>query len=342
MISRLEELKNKCETALNGAATVSGVEDVRIEYLGKKGALTDILKGLRDLSPEDRAAVGQAANGIKTEILTAIDGKRSELELNEMNAKLAADTVDVTAPGIGRGIGASHPLYRMQRLILDALARIGFSTVTGPEIETEFNNFEALNIPATHPARDMHDTFYMKDGGVLRTHTSPVQIRAMQHMTPPLRILAPGKVFRCDADVSHSPVFHQIEGLLVDKDVSFAELKGTLEFFLRSLFGQSKKVRFRPSYFPFTVPSCEVDLECVMCKAKGCGVCKQTGWLEVMGAGMVHRNVFKAVGYDPEQVTGFAFGLGVDRLAMLYYQISDIRLLYENDARFISQFKGAV
>ncbi|MDA1353376.1 MAG: phenylalanine--tRNA ligase subunit alpha [bacterium] len=340
-MSRLEELKSKCETALQNADTVSGIEDVRISYLGKKGVLTDILKGLKDLSNEEKASVGQAANQIKTQITDAIDAKRHALERDEMNAKLVSDTVDVSAPGVGRGSGASHPLHRMEKLIVECLGRIGFSTVSGPEIETEFNNFEALNIPASHPARDMHDTFYMKDGGVLRTHTSPVQIRAMQTMAPPLRILAPGKVFRCDADVSHSPVFHQIEGLLVDKHVSFAELKGTLEFFLRSLFGDSKKVRFRPSYFPFTVPSCEVDLECVMCKGKGCGICKQTGWLEVMGAGMVHRNVFKAVGYDPEEVTGFAFGLGVDRLAMLYYQISDIRLLYENDARFISQFKGA-
>lgn len=338
LLTDLETLKEALLKQVTESESSDALDQIRIHALGKKGALTDILKDLKNVSSEERPRIGQVANALKSEVLTLIESRKKSLQEDEMQAKLNADQTDMTQPGLWRPLGNLHPLTLTIQRVTEIFARLGFWVERGPEIEDEFHNFEALNIPSDHPARDMHDTFYLKDGAVLRTHTSPVQIRVMTTQSPPLKILAPGKVFRCDSDVSHSPVFHQIEGLYIDKSVTFSQLKGTLEFFLKSLFGKEKKVRFRPSYFPFTEPSCEVDVACVMCSGAGCNVCKNTGWLEIMGAGMVHHNVLRAVDYDPELVSGFAFGVGIDRLAMLLYKVDDIRLFYENDVRFLSQF----
>lgn len=348
MQTQLEAVKEEGLSAIDSADTLAHLQDIKAVYLGKTGKLTDVLKQVKDLPNEQKPVIGKLANIIKTALLQAVDAQVTVLEAKKWESKFPVE--DITMPethpptpslfyrGGVIGKGHVHPIHQMQKRLEGIFSRLGFAVAAGPEIEDDFHNFEALNIPADHPARDMHDTFYLDSGEVLRTHTSPVQIRYMKEHTPPARIIAPGKVYRYDSDVSHSPVFHQIEGLYVDKNVSFAELKWVLQTFMKELFGSELKFQFRPSYFPFTEPSCEVDISCVLCEAKGCSVCKRTGWLEVMGAGMVNPQVFRAVGWNPDDVKGFAFGVGVDRLAMLYHRISDIRLLYENDLRFLRQF----
>jgi phenylalanyl-tRNA synthetase alpha chain len=337
--SRIESLAAEARAAIAGAATVADVEQQRVHYLGKKGVLTEQLKSLGGLPPEDRPRVGQWVNEAKDELQGLLQARRTALESADRQARLARETLDVTLPGRGARLGGRHPVSRTLERLETLFVRMGFEIADGPEIEDDFHNFEALNIPATHPARAMHDTFYFGDGRLLRTHTSPVQVRHMRTHKPPLRIIAPGRVYRCDSDVTHTPMFHQVEGLLVDESVSFADLKGLLSEFLEQFFEKPLKVRFRPSYFPFTEPSAEVDISCVICGAKGCRVCKQTGWLEVLGCGMVHPEVFRHVGIDSERWTGFAFGLGVERLAMLRYGVNDLRMFYENDLRFLQQFR---
>lgn len=338
MQNSLEKLKQDTLITIKNSTSIQELEDIRVNTLGKKGALTDILKGVKDLSNEEKPVIGKLANEVKTALFIEIDAKRATLETEALNATLLNNTEDITLPAISFGFGHTHPITQTVKEVSAIFARLGFSVAEGPEVEDDYHNFEALNIPEHHPARDMHDTFYLTAGQVMRTHTSPVQIRVMENTPPPIMTLAPGKVYRCDSDVTHSPVFHQIEGLYVDKDVSFAHLKGTLEFFLKELFGSDLTVRFRPSYFPFTEPSTEVDVQCFKCKGAGCNLCKKTGWIEILGAGMVNRNVFRSVGYDPDTLSGFAFGLGIDRIAMLKFGITDIRLLYENDLRFLKQF----
>jgi phenylalanyl-tRNA synthetase alpha chain len=335
---KLSQLQIDSISFIQQASSLPRLEEIKTQVLGKTGALTDVLKGLKDLPNDQKPIIGQLANTVKTEISAALDLKRTQLEDAELTAKLSQTSIDITLPGIAVTIGKTHPITQTIDHIVSLCKQLGFSVASGPDIETEHANFEALNIPKNHPARDMHDTFYMKNGDVLRTHTSPAQIHAMMAQKPPIKIIVPGKVYRCDADITHSPMFHQIEGLYVDKNVTFAHLKGTLEWLLKELFGKNQKVRFRPSYFPFTEPSTEVDVACFKCNGDGCNLCKKTGWLEILGAGMVNKNVFRHVDYDAEQVTGFAFGLGVDRIAMLKFGISDIRLLYENDSRFLKQF----
>ena len=335
---KLTQLEKECITSISQTQSVQGLETIRVQFLGKKGALTQLLKDISTLPIDKRPLIGKLANQVKSKIATHIDKQSTHLQDLELTKTLSQDTCDPTLPAPHSPLGTRHPLSQTITLVCDLFSKLGYSIQEGPDIESEDYNFDKLNIPSTHPARDMHDTFYLSDAHLLRTHTSPVQIRTMLTAKPPLRILAPGKVYRCDADTSHSPVFHQIEGLYVDTNVTFADLKGTLEHFLHALFGKERKVRFRPSYFPFTEPSTEVDVECFKCKGNGCSLCKQTGWLEILGAGMVHQNVFTAVNYDPKTITGFAFGMGIERIAMLLYHIHDIRLFYENDTRFLRQF----
>jgi phenylalanyl-tRNA synthetase alpha chain len=334
-----KEVKNLETAALlevQGADSPEDLEFLRIKYLGRKGALTGILRGLAQLDPEIRRRVGQEANRVKEALEEALEQAR--LALKETARRAESLTVDVTLPGRRLPRGRIHPLNRIMAEVCDIFLHLGFEAVTGPEVELDWYNFEALNLPPDHPARDMQDTFYFNDKVLLRTHTSPMQIRVMEQRQPPVRIIAPGKVYRRDLDITHAPMFHQVEGLLVDKDVTFADLKGVLIAFVHQMFGPELGVRFRPSYFPFTEPSAEVDIACVMCGGQGCRVCQATGWLEVLGAGMVHPAVFEAVGYDPETYTGLAFGLGVERIAMLKYGIDDIRLFFDNDLRFLKQF----
>ena len=320
------------------SAELGALDEVRVRWLGKKGALTEQLKSLGGLTAAERPAAGARINEAKGQVQRAIDARREALERAAVEAELRAGRIDVTLPGRGEARGGLHPVTRT-RLRIEAIFReAGFDVATGPEIEDDFHNFEALNIPADHPARAMHDTFYFPDGRLLRTHTSPVQIRAMQGATLPLAIISPGRVYRCDYDVTHTPMFHQIEGLLVDRQVSFGNLKAVLHQFLESFFERDLKMRLRPSYFPFTEPSAEVDMSCVFCGGSGCRVCKHTGWLEVGGCGMVHPNVFTASGVDPEEWTGYAFGMGIERLAMLRYGVNDLHLFFENDLRFLRQF----
>ena len=293
---------------------------------------------MRELAPEDRPAFGRMVNELKSLVERLLEDKEKELKELEKLKKLESERVDITLPGRLPAIGGVHPITLVMEEIVDVFRSMGFQVAEGPEVEDDYHNFEALNIPPDHPARDMQDTFYIKEGILLRTHTSPVQIRVMTKYPLPIRIIAPGKVYRRDFDVSHTPMFHQVEGLLVDRDVTFAELKGTLEEFARRIFGEGTKVRFRPSYFPFTEPSAEMDIGCVICGGEGCRVCKGTGWLEILGCGMVDPEVFRSVGYDVSQVTGYAFGLGVERIAMLKFGIDDIRLFFENDLRFLRQF----
>ncbi len=337
----MEALPALVQSALDEVAASSGLaalDEVRVRWLGKKGTLTEQLKLLGGLAAAERPAAGARINDAKGQVQGAIDARREALERAAVEAALQAGRLDVTLPGRGETRGALHPVTRT-RLRIEAIFReAGFEVATGPEIEDDFHNFEALNIPADHPARAMHDTFYFPDGRLLRTHTSPVQIRAMQGATLPLAIISPGRVYRCDYDVTHTPMFHQIEGLLVDRNVSFGHLKAVLHQFLESFFERDLKMRLRPSYFPFTEPSAEVDMSCVFCGSSGCRICKQTGWLEIAGCGMVHPNVFKASGVDAEQWTGYAFGMGIERLAMLRYGVNDLRLFFENDLRFLRQF----
>lgn len=339
MEQELQALLDSAEAEVAAASTPAALDEVRVRYLGKKGELTERLKSLGKLPAEERREAGQAINRAKERLQAAIQQRRIQLEREELDRRLASETVDVTLPGRGRDSGGLHPVMRTLQRIEELFAQIGFEVAEGPEIEDDYHNFEALNIPAHHPARAMHDTFYFDEHLLLRTHTSPVQIREMEKRQPPLRLIAPGRVYRCDSDVTHSPMFHQVEGLVVDEHVSFADLKGILDDFLRQFFERDLKVRFRPSYFPFTEPSAEADVECVICGGKGCRVCSHTGWLEVLGCGMVHPTVFEHVGIDNERYTGFAFGMGVERLAMLRYGVNDLRLFFENDLRFLQQFR---
>ncbi len=338
-MEELDILVRGAEQAIDEAADLAGLDQIRVQYLGKKGVLTDRLKALGQLAADDRRAAGQAINQAKGAVQAALQARKAVLQAVETDARLSSEAIDVTLPGRGQPIGGLHPITRTIQRIEAFFSQIGFRVEEGPEIEDDFHNFEALNIPESHPARAMHDTFYFDAGTVLRTHTSPVQIRVMQNQPPPLRVIAPGRVYRCDSDVTHTPMFHQVEGLLVDEQVSFADLKGVLEDFARYFFERDLNVRFRPSYFPFTEPSAEVDIACVICGGEGCRVCSGTGWLEVLGCGMVHPSVFGHVGIDPEAYTGYAFGMGVERLAMLRYGVNDLRLFFENDLRFLHQFR---
>jgi len=324
--------------AVSASSSHDELERLRVHYLGKKGVLTEQLKSLGALPAEARPAAGALINAAKIQVSEAISSKKDELDRLDAERKLASEKVDVTLPGRKIGLGGLHPVTRTIERIEDIFVAAGFDVVEGPEIEDDYHNFSALNIPESHPARAMHDTFYFDANSLLRTHTSTVQVRVMESGRPPFRIICPGRVYRCDSDITHTPMFHQVEGLLVDENVSFADLKGLIADFLKAFFEADLAVRFRPSYFPFTEPSAEVDVQCVACQGKGCRVCKQSGWLEIMGCGMVHPKVLACSNVDPEKYTGLAFGMGVDRLTMLRYQIKDLRLLFENDMRFLQQF----
>ena len=337
-MENLEPLANEAKAAIAAAADGATLEQLRVDFLGKKGQITSLLKGLGKLSAEERPKAGALINVVKQELQDLIAARKAALESAAVDAQLAQETIDVTLPGRGLSTGGIHPVTRTIERIEDFFASIGFDVVEGPEIEDDYHNFEALNIPAHHPARAMHDTFYVDETTVLRTHTSPVQVRVMETEQPPLRVICPGRVYRCDSDLTHTPMFHQVEGLLIDEHSSFADLKGVVEEFLRVFFEKELQVRFRPSYFPFTEPSAEVDIQCVNCGGDGCRVCSQTGWLEVMGCGMVHPRVFEYSKIDTEKYSGFAFGMGVERLAMLRYGVNDLRLFFDNDLRFLEQF----
>ncbi len=338
MIEDLQRLEINALAELQEASNQEQILLIRTKYLGRKGLLTGQLRNIAQVPEEQRALFGKRCNEIKISLSSSIEEKLNKQSQNEKENKLLKEKIDVTLPGRAIKYGRIHPITQISNEICSIFSSFGFSVVEGPEIEIDYYNFEALNIPKDHPARDMQDTFYIEENIVLRTHTSPVQVRVMEKVKPPVRILSPGKVYRRDSDVSHTPMFHQIEGLLVDEDITFGDLKGILTVFLKKIFGQETKIRFRPSFFPFTEPSAEVDICCVMCKGKGCRVCGQSGWLEILGSGMVDPAVFKHVNYNSEKYTGFAFGLGVERMAMLKYGISDIRLFYENDFRFLRQF----
>jgi phenylalanyl-tRNA synthetase alpha chain len=335
---RVEAVAGEARAAIGGAASSSELESLRVKYLGRSGALTQILKSLGTLPAEERPLVGAAANEAKRELESLLDARLAEALEAERRRQRERARPDLTLPGRRPARGSLHPLTRVRDEIVRVFMGLGFSVAEGPQIETDFYNFEALNIPRDHPARDMQDTFYLSHDTLLRTHTSPVQIRTMRAQAPPVRIIVPGVVYRRDADITHSPMFHQVEGLAVDVNVTMADLKGTLELFARELFGARSKIRFRPSFFPFTEPSAEVHVVCFLCGGDGCRVCKQSGWLEILGSGMVHPNVLRNVGYDPEAVTGWAFGMGIERIAMLKYGVDDIRLFFENDLRFLEQF----
>lgn len=314
------------------------LDQLRVDYLGKKGQLTELLKGLGKLPAEQRPAAGEHINEAKRQIQQALDSRRDIIVTKALEKQLASETIDVSLPGRRQSAGGLHPVSRTIDRIRQLFESVGYSVAEGPEIEDDYHNFEALNIPGHHPARAMHDTFYINPTTVLRTHTSPVQVRVMEQGKPPFRMICPGRVYRCDSDLTHTPMFHQVEGLLIDEHVTFADLKGTLADFLQNFFEADLAVRFRPSYFPFTEPSAEVDMSCVMCSGKGCRVCKQTGWLEVLGCGMVHPSVLESSGIDSAKYRGFAFGMGVERLAMLRYGVNDLRLFFENDLKFLRQF----
>lgn len=333
----LRRLQDEAREELAAIGAVQELEPFRVKYLGRKGRFTTLMRQLGQVPADDRPRLGQLANDIKGQIDAAFASKEEAL-----TAGVADNTGqprdDLTVPGRRLPFGRLHPVTQVMDEVCAIFVGLGFAVAEGPDVETDFYNFEALNIPPHHPARAMHDTFYISDSLLLRTHTSPMQIRAMQEQQPPLRMIAPGKVYRCDSDITHTPMFHQVEGFLVDRKVSFAELKGVLSVFIAKMFDQRTPIRFRPSFFPFTEPSAEVDIGCVICGGHGCRVCKQTGWLEILGAGMIDPEVFKKVGYDPEEFSGFAFGLGIERIAMLKFGINDIRLFYENDLRFLTQF----
>ncbi|NOY72966.1 MAG: phenylalanine--tRNA ligase subunit alpha [Gammaproteobacteria bacterium] len=334
----LAEIQQQAEQAIAKAVNIAELDQVRVTFMGKKGLVTSQLKALGRLPAEERSKAGQEVNRVKVELQSLIEARRQHINEMILAKKLASERIDVTLPGRGQERGGIHPITRTLARIERIFAQAGFTVAQGPEIESDYNNFEALNIPADHPARAMHDTFYINESTVLRTHTSPVQIRVMTSQEPPLRVIAPGRVYRCDSDVTHTPMFHQVEGFLVDKNAHFSELKGLIHDFLREFFEKDLKLRFRPSYFPFTEPSAEVDMECVICGGKGCRVCSHTGWLEVLGCGMIQPKVFDHVGIDNEKYTGFAFGMGVERLTMLRYGVNDLRLFFENDLRFLQQF----
>jgi phenylalanyl-tRNA synthetase alpha chain len=334
----LKSIRDSAQKELAQVTSEREVSQLRIYYLGRRGKLTLLLKNLRELSPEERAEAGKLANDLKTELEKEIDGLLFRLREEAKQRSLVQEAIDITLPGTLLPVGNLHPITKVMTQMVDIFSRMGFQVAEGPQVELDYYNFEALNIPRDHPARDMHDTFYFSEDLVLRTHTSPVQIRVMESQRPPIQIIAPGVVYRRDSDISHTPMFHQVEGLMVDEGISFAHLKGVLTFFIQEMFGEGTPLRFRPSFFPFTEPSAEVDIGCVICKGDGCRVCGETGWLEILGAGMVDPEVFRIVGYDPEEVTGFAFGLGIERIAMLKFGINDIRLFFTNDVRFLRQF----
>lgn len=341
MQEKLQALKETALAELAAVASLEALKELRVKYLGKKGPMTEILRGMGKLPAEERPKMGQIVNEIKAALENGINEKTAVLEKQALADKLANEKIDITLPGRKPAQGHLHPLTLTLREIKKIFMRMGFDVCEGPEIESDYFDFEALNLPKDHPARDMQDTFYITEEYLLRTQTSPVQARTMQSLPPntPIRMIAPGAVYRCDYDATHSPMFHQVEGLVVDKNISLADLKGTLELFCKEMFGSSVQIRLRPSYFPFTEPSAEVDISCVICGGKGCRVCKNSGWLEILGSGMVHPNVLVESGYDPSQMTGYAFGMGVERIAMLKYGIDDLRLFFENDLRFIRQFK---
>ncbi len=335
----INKIITDAKKSIASAIDLKALDDSRVLFLGKKGELTDLLKGLGKLSKEERPVMGEAINEAKVKIQNLIESRKEELEEVALQKRLLEERIDVTLPGRNIEKGGLHPITQTLHHIQNIFAKAGFEIEIGPEIEDDFHNFSALNIPEHHPARAMHDTFYFDANTVLRTHTSPVQIRTLQRQKPPVRVIAPGKVYRCDSDVTHTPMFHQVEGLIVDKEASFAQLKGLLIDFLRAYFEKDDlKVRFRPSYFPFTEPSAEADIECVICGGDGCRVCKKSGWLEVLGCGVVHPNVLSAVKINPNEFSGLAFGMGVERLAMLRYSVNDLRLFFENDIRFLNQF----
>ncbi len=339
LIEKLEKIKEEAEKAIKSATTSEALYQVKVQFFGKQGQLSLLMKELGSLPKEERPQFGQQVNGVRGGLQAQYDESEGRLKKQELNEKLKREVLDLSLPGPAQDQGAIHPIPRVIGEIVDILSRIGFSVRSGPMIENDHYNFTALNIPENHPARDMQDTFYVEGGSVLRTHTSPVQIHTMENEKPPIRVLAPGGVFRCDSDASHSPNFHQIEALLVDKKVSMAELKGTISFFVKEFFGPEIKTRFRPSFFPFTEPSAEVDCSCPLCKGKGCRMCSQTGWIEIGGSGLVHPNVLSQAGIDPDEWQGFAFGFGIERMAIIKYGINDIRLFVENDLRFLRQFE---
>jgi len=334
----LEELKTIIDDRLASIHNMEDLNNVRTYILGRKGLFSEYIEKIKELDKDEKKLYGQRLNSLKEQTENKIKELKANLEEGERQAAERSSWIDITLPGKIPIVGNRHPITKIFSEIIEIFASLGFSVAEGPDIELDYYNFEALNIPPHHPARDMQDTFYIKDGVVLRTHTSPVQVRVMESQLPPVRIISPGAVYRCDNDISHTPMFHQVEGLMVDKGIRFSDLKGILTIFIHEIFGDDTSLRFRPSYFPFTEPSAEVDIRCVICKGSGCRVCKETGWLEILGSGMVHPQVFRNVGYDPEEITGFAFGMGVERIAMLKYGIDDIRQFYYNDLRFLSQF----
>ena len=338
MKEELEALQKETLTFLSQASTEKEVSEIRVRVLGRKGSLTQLLKGLGALPEADRREVGRCANQIKEGLESRIEETLLRIQEQERKKALEKEKIDVTLPGRRIPFGKKHPITRTLDEIIDIFSRLGFEVVEGPEVELDYYNFEALNIPKGHPAREMQATFFISEEVVLRTHTSPVQVRTMETRRPPVRVICPGAVYRCDSDPTHSPMFHQVEGLLVDRGITFSDLKGVLTVFVHQMFGEETKLRFRPSFFPFTEPSAEIDIECFICGGKGCGVCSNTGWLEILGSGMVDPAVYGFVNYDPEEVTGFAFGMGIERIAMLKFGINDIRLFFTNDLRFLRQF----
>jgi phenylalanyl-tRNA synthetase alpha chain len=338
MLNDIESIKTHARDAIKRAEGLKDINDLKVKYLGKKGILTHKIKSLGSISKEQRPEYGRLLNEIKNYIEDLLETKEETFKKDELDKSLQTQSIDVTVPGCFSPFGHLHPVTRILDEIISIFISLGFTVEEGPEVELDFYNFEALNFPKDHPARDMQDTFFISDDVVLRTHTSPVQVRVMEKNTPPLRVIAPGKVYRCDADVSHIPMFHQLEGFMVDKHIRMSDLKGVLELFVHRVFGPDTSLRFRPSFFPFTEPSAEIDISCVICKGRGCNVCSGTGWIEILGAGMINPRVYEKAGYNPGLYTGFAFGLGIERVAMLKYGIDDIRLFPENDKRFLEQF----
>lgn len=338
MKEKVAQLKEQAQSSIESAASLQELEEIRVSLLGKKGELTEISKGMKTLSPEERPVIGQLVNETREFISQILDEKNNQLKEKEKRARLEQEILDITLPGEEVELGTTHPITETMNFMKDIFIEMGFDVADGPEIEKVEYNFDALNIPETHPSRDITDTFYIADNVVLRTQTSPVQVRYMLEHKPPFRMICPGKVYRPDYDVSHTPMFHQMEGLMIGENISFANLKGILTHFVKKVFGETE-VRFRPHFFPFTEPSAEMDVQCAVCKGKGCRVCKDSGWLEIMGCGMVDPEVLKAVGYDPNEVSGFAFGVGIERVTMLRHGIDDLRAFFENDIRFLKQFK---
>lgn len=334
----IEKIDSQIKSDLAGVSDETGLTNLKVKYLGRSGVLTQILRNIKSLPSSERPRVGKKANELRRSLESELSKRSKQLQSAKREEAIRSGGIDLSLPGRRPHIGKYHPLKTTHDEIVSIFNGLGFTVEDGPEVETDYYNFEALNFPKDHPARDMQDTFYLEHDLILRTHTSPVQIRTMERKKPPLRMICPGKAYRTDNDMTHTPMFSQVEGLAVDETISFADLKGVLSIFCRAYFGKDTKVRFRPSFFPFTEPSAEIDIGCVLCKGKGCRVCKETGWIEILGAGMVNPNVFKYVGYDSEKYQGFAFGMGIERVAMLKYGINDIRLFFENDVRFLSQF----